>query len=102
MNTIPAVVVGDVGEVAHPAVQSQQVERSCTNEIDRHLVGAEQMPYLGDVPQRHAEAGAAYGAYAASVPTLTSGPADVPTNAGLGSAPDRDVSLMVVLHFSLS
>jgi hypothetical protein len=55
MSTIPAVVVGDVGEVADPAVQFQQVERRSTKEIDRHLVGTEEVTHLGDVSQWAAE-----------------------------------------------
>ena len=51
MRAVPGVVVRDVREVAHPAVEPQQVERGRTEEQDRHIVGAEEVPHLGDVLQ---------------------------------------------------
>ena len=71
MGAVPRVVVGDVGEVAHPAVQAEQVERGRAEEEDRHVVGAEEVPHLGDVLQPAPRLPGAE-AKAASVPTLTS------------------------------
>jgi hypothetical protein len=52
MRAVPAVVVGDVAEVPDPPVQTEQVERGGADEVDRHRVGAEEVPHLGDVAHR--------------------------------------------------
>ena len=52
MGTVPRVVIGDVGEVAHPPVDAQQVERRRAREVDRHVVGAEEVTQLRHVSQR--------------------------------------------------
>ena len=41
---VERVEVGDVVEVAHPAVDPEQVERGRRDEVDRRLVGAEELP----------------------------------------------------------
>src|SRR5699024_4052667 len=51
MTAVPAVVVGDIGEVAHPPVDAEQVERGGTDEIDRRLIRSEEMSDLGDIAQ---------------------------------------------------
>ena len=52
VRAVPGVVVGDVGEVADPPVEPEQVERGRADEVDRDVVGAEEVPDLGDVAQR--------------------------------------------------
>ena len=71
MSAVPAVVVGDVGEVPDPAVEPQQIERGRADEVDRHLVGAEEVPHLRDVAQAGAGRAPCRRGNAASVPTLT-------------------------------
>ena len=46
------VEVGHVVEVPHPAVDAEQVERGGGDEVDRGLVGAEELPQVGD-PAEH-------------------------------------------------
>jgi hypothetical protein len=45
---VPGVVVGDVLEVTHPAVDAEQVERRRADEVDRLGVGPEERADLGD------------------------------------------------------
>ena len=54
---VPGVVVDDVLEVAHPAVDAEQVERGRADEVDRLLVGPEERADLGDAAQRAAGGG---------------------------------------------
>src|SRR4029453_16544072 len=48
---VPGVVVDDVLEVAHPAVDAEQVERGRPEEVDRLGVGSGGRPDLGDAVQ---------------------------------------------------
>src|SRR6185436_17612182 len=52
MRTVPRVVIGDVLEIAHPAVDAEQIERCRANKVDRLHIRAEKRPYLGDSVQR--------------------------------------------------
>src|SRR5699024_11495893 len=42
----------DIGEAAHSPVDTEQVERGGTDEIDRRLIRSEEMSDLGDIAQR--------------------------------------------------
>ena len=48
MAAIPRVQVGDIPEIADPAVDTEQIERSRTKEVDRCGVRAEETANLGD------------------------------------------------------
>src|SRR5215475_12905762 len=52
MRTVPRVVIGDVLEIAHPAVDAKQIERRRAEEVDRLLVRPKKRPYFGDPVQR--------------------------------------------------
>ena len=52
MAALERVEERDVEQVAHPAVDPQQVERGGRDEVDRRLVGPEELPDLGDPAQR--------------------------------------------------
>src|SRR5207342_1849518 len=52
MEPVEGVVVVDELEVAHPAVDAEQVERRGRDEVDRPLVRAEEAADLGDPAER--------------------------------------------------
>ena len=52
MAALERVEERDVEQVAHPAVDPQEVERGGRDEVDRRLVGPEELPDLGDPAQR--------------------------------------------------
>ena len=48
MPAVERVVVADVAEAAHPPVDAEQVERCRRDEVDRALVGAEELAQVGN------------------------------------------------------
>src|SRR6478752_7748276 len=57
MGAVPGVVIDEMGEVADPTVDAEQVERGRTHEEDRASVSPEETADLGDRPQRSAYIG---------------------------------------------